>query len=395
MAHRLVPVLLLVGCIAVKSGAPSVAAETIATPPSSPPSGSCVSPGAWADGNGAALDRERLLDRAATAPAVLLGERHNSAEQHRWQLQTLTEIFARSSRIAIALEMIPRSKQAVLDRWVQGGMGEADFLRAVDWRGIWGFDPQLYLPILHFARMNRVPLIAANVEQALVRRTSKEGWAAIPEAEREGVGVAAAPSDAYLEFLSEIMGLHDSADDRTSPRFQRFVEAQLVWDRGMAERIAAVHHDTGRTVITIVGAGHVQNRYGIPWQLADLRIPDPLVFLPWDAERPCAELNGQIADAVFGLDAVAEVVTPPKPRLGVLLEPGETGVKIGKVMNDSVAASAGIKPGDTVTGAAGRMIRVPDDLTSIVQHSIPGTWLPVTVKRGGRTMDLIAKFPTE
>jgi len=389
--HRLFPVLLLAGCIATESGSPSVAAE--AAVPSA--ATACVQPGAWADGGGRPLDRDRLLDRAAKTPAVLLGERHDSAEQHRWQLQTLTEIFARNPHVAIALEMIPRSKQAVLDRWVQGGMGEAEFLREVDWRTVWGFDPQLYLPILHFARMNRVPLVAINVDQKLVRRTSKEGWAAVPEAEREGVGTAAAPSEAYVEFLSKVMGQHEPGADRESPRFKRFVEAQSVWDRGMAERIAAVHRDTGRTVVTIVGSGHVQNRYGIPHQLADLGIPDPLVLLPWDSDRPCTDLDGKIADAVFGLDAVSEPVGPPKPRLGVLLEPGEGGVRIGKVVGDSVAAAAGLKPGDMVTVAAGQAVRAPGDFTAIVQRSAPGTWLPVTVKRGSRTMDLIAKFPAE
>lgn len=392
LLHRLVPMLLLVGCVATESGSPSVAAEH-PRPAGAGAMIGCVTPGTWADGGGRLIGRDSLMDRAAKAPAVLLGEQHDSFEQHRWQLQTLTEIFARNPHIAIAMEMIPRSKQAVLDRWVQGGLGEAEFLRDVNWRTVWGMDPQLYMPILHFARMNRVPLVAINVEQGLIRRTSREGWSAVPEAEREGVGTATPPSDEYVDFLSKVMVQHDSEVDRKSERFKRFVEAQSVWDRAMAERIAAVHRETGRTVITIVGAGHVQNRYGIPHQLADLGIPDSLVLLPWEADRPCAELDGRIADAVFGLGAAAEPAEPPKPRLGVLLERGEGGVRIDKVLDGSVAAAAGLKPGDVVTVAAGKPVHTPGDLTAIVQRSAPGTWLPVTVKRGSRTRELVAKFP--
>jgi uncharacterized iron-regulated protein len=391
---RLFVVLLLAGGIATESHSAPAEAPAAEAPDSAK---ACVTPGAWADGTGKLTDRRALLERAAKAPAVLLGERHDSAEQHRWQLQTLNQIYGLNPNIAVALEMIPRAKQAVLDRWVEGKLTEAEFLREVDWRTVWGFDAQLYLPILHFARMNRMPLVAINVEQALVRRTSKEGWAAVPESEREGVGTAAAPSAEYRDFLANVLGQHGSETevDRDSDRYKNFIQAQSVWDRAMAERIASFHKQTGRTMVTIVGAGHVQNRFGIPHQLADLGIPDALVLLPWDADRPCKDLDGKIADAVFGIDTGGESSGPPKPRLGVLLEPDKVGAKIGDVLPGSVAEAAGLKKGDVVTVAAGQPVRVPGDLTSAVQRTGPGTWLPVTVKRGSRTKELVAKFPAE
>lgn len=358
----------------------------------------CVQPGVWADGGGRTTEREALLARAAAAPAVLLGERHDSAEQHRWQLQTLTQIHGRNPNIAVALEMIPRSKQPVLDRWVEGKLTESEFLREVDWRTVWGYDPQLYLPILHFARMNRVPLVAVNVEQSLVRRTNREGWAAVPESEREGVGTAAPPTDAYRDYLAEVLGEHgdDKKAERDSERFQRFVEAQSVWDRAMAERIADTHRKTGRTVVTIVGAGHVQSRFGIPHQLADLGIADSVVLLAWDTDRPCKELDGGIADAVFGIDTGKEPAAgPPKPRLGVMMEKAEGGATVKDVIPGSVAEAAGLKTGDVVTVAAGRPVRAPGDVSEAVQRAAPGTWLPMTVKRGGKSQDVVAKFPVE
>ena len=30
---------------------------------------------------------------------------------------------------------------------------------------------------------------------------------------------------------------------------------------------------------------------------------------------------------------------------------------------------------------------------AVVQRQAPGTWLPIKVKRGGETLDLVAKFP--
>ncbi|PWC54933.1 signal protein PDZ [Azospirillum sp. TSO22-1] len=386
------------GCVVSESHSAPAAAPPVEAAPAPAEAAKCVPPGTWADAAGKPMPRDALLERAAKAPAVLLGERHDSTEQHRWQLQTLNQLYGLNARLAVAMEMVPRSKQAVLDRWVDGMLGEADFLREVDWRTVWGFDPQLYLPILHFARMNRVPLVALNVEQDLVRRTSKGGWASIPEADREGVGTAAPPTAEYRDFLATVLGQHgpeEQAVDRDSARFRNFIEAQSVWDRAMAERIAETHRKTGRTVVTIVGAGHVQNRFGIPHQLADLGIPDSLVLLPWDADRPCKDLDGKIADAVFGIDSGGEPSGPPKPRFGVMLEPDKAGVKIADVLPGSVAEASGLKRGDIVTAAAGKPVRVAGDLTGAVQKTGPGTWLPVTVTRGGKTKDLVAKFPTE
>ena len=85
----------------------------------------------------------------------MLGERHDSAEQHRWQLQTLTGLHAYRPNLVIGMEMFPRRVQPALDRWVAGETTEQQFLAESDWRTVWGYDSQFYMPILHFARMNR------------------------------------------------------------------------------------------------------------------------------------------------------------------------------------------------------------------------------------------------
>jgi hypothetical protein len=51
-----------------------------------------------------------------------------------------------------------------------------------------------------------------------------------------------------------------------------------------------------------MGAGHLEHRDGVPAQLAALGAPRPLVLLPWDAARDCADLTPGLADAVFGIE---------------------------------------------------------------------------------------------
>jgi S1-C subfamily serine protease len=47
-----------------------------------------------------------------------------------------------------------------------------------------------------------------------------------------------------------------------------------------------------------------------------------------------------------------------------------------------------------VVRAAGLETRIPDDLVDIVGRQAPGTWLPLSIRRDGQEIDLVAKFPT-
>jgi hypothetical protein len=38
-------------------------------------------------------------------------------------------------------------------------------------------------------------------------------------------------------------------------------------------------------------------------------------------------------------------------------------------------------------------MRRPEDLMEIVVRQPPGTWLPLSIRRGGQEIDVIAKFP--
>nr|WP_295829710.1 ChaN family lipoprotein [uncultured Azospirillum sp.] len=361
----------------------------------------CVPPGVWADGTGMAVEPVPLLRRIAEAPVVLLGEQHDKPDHHRWQLHTLAGLHALNPDLAIGMEMLPRRLQPVLDRWVAGELTEGEFLRETDWRTVWGFDPQFYLPILQFARLHRLPVVALNVERSLVSRTARNGWAAIPEADREGVGTPAPPTEAYRNRLTETLAAHDrsearaASDDAPNKAAQRFIEAQGVWDRAMAEKIAETRRATGRSVIGILGEGHVARRDGVPHQLADLGIRDSAVLLPWDANRDCDELDGRLADAVFGLGPEREDVEPQRPKLGVQLDPAPEGITVGAVSNGSVAAAAGLRTGDRILIAAGTAVHAPADLVAVIRRQAPGTWLPLTIRRDGAEQELVAKFPTE
>ncbi|HSM19947.1 MAG TPA: ChaN family lipoprotein, partial [Hyphomicrobiales bacterium] len=166
----------------------------------------CRTAGGWVDvASGEAYDRRVLFrDLAAENSVVLLGESHDKVDHHRWQLHTLAALHGRVEELVIGFESFPRRVQPVLDDWVAGDLTAEAFLETVEWEKVWGFDPGLYMPLFQFARLHKVPMVALNVERGLVSRVGEEGWAAIPEAEREGVSDPAPASEAYERRLVHV-----------------------------------------------------------------------------------------------------------------------------------------------------------------------------------------------
>lgn len=262
-------------------------------------------PGRWIDpATGMVRPHDEVLARAAARGIALLGETHDDADHHRWQLSVLAGLLARQPNLAIGFEALPARVQPVLDRWVAGELDEAAFLAEVGWEQVWGLPAELYLPLFHFARLYRVPAIALNADRALVARVGREGWAAVPPAERQGIGDPAAPSGSYLDRLESSFREHGSqngTDLRADPGFGRFVDAQLTWDRAMAEALARARR-TSPLVVGIVGSEHARFSTGIPRQLADLGVAGAAVLLPHPAAG-CEDLQPGEADAVFLLEA--------------------------------------------------------------------------------------------
>jgi uncharacterized iron-regulated protein len=336
-----------------------------------------------------------VIARAARARVVLLGEHHDRADDHRWQLQTIAALAARRDSVVLGFEMFPRRMQPVLDRWVAGELDAPQLLRDTGWARVWGFPPELYLPLFEFARLNRVPMRALNVDRTLVARVGREGWAAIPAAEREGITDPAPPSAAYQTALSEVMaahGAHAGADAGDELARRRFVEAQLTWDRALAEGLAeGARRWPDALVIGVLGSGHLEHGHGVPHQLAALGVRDVVVLLPWDAGRSCTGLTSDLADAVFGIPPSTATARTP-PRLGVTLAADPRGARVREVAAGSIAAAAGLRRGDVIVEAAGAPVRTPDDLRAMVDLQAPGTWLPLRVLRGGRERQIVARF---
>jgi len=263
---------------------------------------------------GRLLPQDEVMCAAVSKRVVLLGETHDIAEIHRWQLHVTAFLHMLRPQMAVGFEMFPLRVQHVLDAWVEGAMDTATFIERSEWAEVWGFDPELYLPLFHFCRQQRVKMLALNCHRPLVTRVGQFGWDVIPVAERDGVTPSAPATDAYRAYLERLMGSFGDAERPAGAALavsDRFLRAQQTWDRAFACRIA--DHLTNAPddlIIGIIGRGHLEYGHGTPYQLRDLGIEEVAVLLSGTADTyDAASLTG-IAEAIFRLDTPE----PPSPR---------------------------------------------------------------------------------
>lgn len=372
--------------------------------------GECLRPAMWTtpgqppSSNAGAAD---IIADLARRQVVLLGEFHDDDDHHRWQVHTLAALHTLRPDMVIGFEMFPRRTQPVLDRWVAGELTLKQFLQQVEWDKVWNTPPELYVPLFQFARINRVPMIALNVDSALTKAVRSKGWDQVPDAQREGVGRAAEPSEAYRDFLFDVYrnhlggGAHGAKNEsarKSDSDFRNFVESQTTWDRAMAEALAGpVRSRSGNAqplAVGIVGSGHLRFGYGIPHQLRALGVTDIGTALAMPANADCKDVPAGLANAVFALPQQPDEPDEP-PRLGVRLEEKEGAVRLAEVSANSLAEKTGLKAGDCLLEIGGVAASKPSQVAASIRRQPPGSWLPLRVKRGDDTLDLVIKFPVK
>src|SRR4051812_18630888 len=165
----------------------------------------------------------------------------------------------------------------------------------------------------------------------------------------------------------------------------------------MGSQHGAGHHRGSRTHTRYAGGwsdgtGPSGKSRWRPTAARRLGMNNAAVLLPWDSTQSCEDLTPQIADALFGIESQS-TATPERPRLGVMLEQNEQAVRVAKITEGSVAERAGLQQGDIIESVAGERVGVVDDVIATISRQAPGTWLPISIRRDGKSLDIVARFP--
>lgn len=203
-----------------------------------------------------------LVDAMAAADVVLIGEAHDDAAAHRFELETLQALAARGRRVVLAMEMFERDQQPFLAAYVAGRIVETHLFQRIK---PWPNYASDYRPLVEFAKARGWPVVGTNVPRPLAARVSREGLGALarlPRAERrQAAREVRCPHDAYRARFVALMA---EAGGHGGPKMdvERLYRAQCLKDETMAESLAALVAP-GATVVHINGAFHSDDRLGI------------------------------------------------------------------------------------------------------------------------------------
>jgi len=315
---------------------------------------------------------EAIMPKLAQKRVVFVGEIHDRQEHHQNQLEIIRRLHALDPNLAIGMEYFQQPFQRYLDEYVAGTLDEPGLLKKTEYFTRWRVDYRLLRPILDFARQNRIPLLALNLEREVHHKYVASGMDSLTPEEKARIPAEIDRSDTeYRERLQSVFSAHPAEGSSA----ERMVEGQLLWDEAMAESAARYlkEHPQQRMVV-LVGAGHVAYRSGIPKRL-NRRLPGDSAVVLTGTEFG---IDPDLADYLLLTESSA---LPASGKIGVGLDDATEGVRITQLSAGSAAAAAGIEVDDRIVAMNGRPVAEMADVKIAMFDKRPGDRMQVTVIR--------------
>jgi len=312
-----------------------------------------------------------VIEGVSRKKIVYVGEYHDQFAHHNVELQIIKGLFRKDPKIAVGMEMFQRPFQKTLDEYVSGSIDEREFLKKSDYFKRWGFDYNLYKPILDFARAEKIPVVALNLSREITDKVAKTGMDSLTDDERKAVPEQMDFSDMeYRDRLREVFDQHGAASERN---FDFFQQAQILWDEGMARSIDEyLRKNPDQRMVVMAGVGHLAYGSGVPKRTFRRN------GFSYATVLSDVAIEGNIADFVVFPPSL-EGMTAPK-IMAVLKESGEQ-ISIADLPEGSVSKKAGIKVGDIVVSFDNAPVRSVNDIRIALFYKKPEDVVRIKVVR--------------
>lgn len=370
-------------------------------PPTASPVGESkappTTPGALFHADGMRMEPADLEGLVSSHDVILIGETHTNPCDHQFQENALSFLAAAGTPLLLGLEMVPWSQQSVLDDFNSGRISLDELEKALSWEDYWGFTFDLYAPILGQAQALNVPLVGLNVPRQLLQRIREHGLDSISSDQRGSLPQSIIPPPpeqraAIEEAFSQHMDMMPEQTQDAGFALDRFMLVQSLWDTQMAsvaghwvfardtrqDGLGKAAHPASRTMVILVGSGHVEHGHGIAHRLRLLHDNARILsILPW---RESFLPDPTLADLFY--------YCPQRPhRLGLEIAWSDEQATVSAVLPDSLAAEAGMLPGDVLLQAGEERV---DSMHALHQAALRAlgaqTPLRLIVRRNGQRL---------
>jgi uncharacterized iron-regulated protein len=212
--------------------------------------------------------QQGIITQLQMARVVYLGEIHDRESDRQQQLTIIEALFKYKPQVAIGMEMFQRPAQPMLDRYLAGKITAAELREQTEFDRRWGYKWESYAPILSFAQANHLPIIALNTPTEITRKVAKQGLESLTGSDLQYIPPLteidrsnAKYRETILASYQEHMGMVGTA----SKSFDRFYNAQLLWDETMADRVANfANQQPNYQIVVLAGQSHIEYGHGIP-----------------------------------------------------------------------------------------------------------------------------------
>ncbi len=314
---------------------------------------------------------------------IYVGESHDNLSDHLNQLRVIKALYENGKNIAIAMEMFQKPFQKDLDEYIAGKTTLDEFLKNTEYYKRWKYDYNLYKPIIDYAKENKIPLVALNIDRSINKQVSKNSLLSLNEEQKKIVPKEIDQSDiAYKKSLEAVFKEHIPAHGKSTMNIDNFYQSQLVWDETMAENIHQyIEKNPNKTVVVIAGSGHIERHHGIVSRVFRRNNLAFQVII----NNPH---NTKIGDIV--LTNRSNTILPKEKKIGVALE-NSNNLTVLRVVEDSFGKKIEIKKKDKILKINEKEVKSISDIKRILYFIEDMSKVKVTVLRDGKIIDLKTK----
>lgn len=212
------------------------------------------------DHKGDKITYQALVDQALQKEVVLFGEFHDNPIHHWLQLELVIDLQKQNQQLTLGAEMMEADNQLVIDEYLAGMISEK---KLISESKTWVNFETDYLPLLQFAKKNKLPFVATNVPRRYASMVYKHGLDSLnrlSDLAKSYMAPLPITIDTTLSTYQEIleMGMGHGGDN--------LPKSQALKDATMAHFILE-NSRNGHLLVHFNGAFHSKQYEGIYWYL--------------------------------------------------------------------------------------------------------------------------------